>query len=353
MDGFELANTLGLTEGVGGPPHAAEVARVRDLLATHTEDGGTFEEFTAHPPAGDPPFELAEGLSIVENLDPSSLHKLIIASCMPRGHWFVPAVQWGLRHVFVREIHLSSYRTNPYHWDTDGLLWQACWLSRLVHDNIYDSRFAVRLVDFADGQCQVIPGPVDTETAFAYRTRQDRGWLDQADAAALRDLLAAYHASQQSLGARVATAAHRCENATRERYVESATVQLVGGLEALLNTGTKQATKQFNRRVPALALELGVAGLSRTKAERLYELRSDEAHGREIQLFTSRPETPPEVHDQRQQAAIADVALLQDTLRRAVRRAIEDADFRARFADEESVRAQWPVPDPDREGESL
>jgi hypothetical protein len=61
MNGFQLANTLGLSEGVGGPPGAGEAVRVRDLLATHTEDGGTFEEFTAHPPAGDPPFELADG----------------------------------------------------------------------------------------------------------------------------------------------------------------------------------------------------------------------------------------------------------------------------------------------------
>lgn len=364
MNGFELANTLDLAEGVGGPPRAAEVARVRDLLATHTDDGGTFEEFTAHPPAGDPPFELADGLTIAGNLDPPSLHRLIIASCMPRGHWFVPAVQFGLRHMFVREIELSAYQANPYHWDTDGLLFRACWLSRLVRDNIYSTRFAVRLVEFADGRYQVIPGPVDTESAFAYRSRHDRGWLDQADAAALRDLLTAYHANKDAFGPRLTAALRKCENASREHFIESTAVQIVGGLEALLNTGMNKATKQFNRRVPALATELGVEGMSRTKADRLYQLRSDEAHGREIQMFTSRPapasdgaattvEITPEVRDQRQQSVIADVALLQDTLRRAVRRAIEDADFRARFADEDSVRAQWPVPDPDSEGESL
>jgi hypothetical protein len=364
MKRFELADTLDLAEGVGGPPRAAEVVRVRDLLATHTDDGGTFEEFTAHPPAGDPPFELADGLTIVENLDPSSLHRLIIASCMPRGHWFVPAVQFGLRHMFVREIELSAYQENPYHWDTDGLLWRACWLSRLVRDNIYSTRFAVRLVEFADGRYQVIPGPVDTETAFAYRSRRDRGWLDEPDAAALRDLLAAFHTNQDTLGPRVTAALRKCENASRARFIESTSVQLVGGLEALLNTGTNKATKQFNSRVTALAAELGVEGLSRTKANRLYQLRSDEAHGREIQLFTSRPapasdgaatavEMTPEVRDQRQQAVIADVALLQDTLRRAVRRAIEDDEFRARFDSEDTVRARWPVPDPDSEGESL
>jgi hypothetical protein len=353
MNGFQLANTLGLSEGVGGPPGAGEAVRVRDLLATHTEDGGTFEEFTAHPPAGDPPFELADGLSIAQDLDVAELRRLIIASCMPRGHWYVPAVQWGLRHMFVREVDLASYREHPYHWDTDGRLWTACVLSRLVHDNIYDTRYAVRLVEFADGQCQLIPGPVDTETAFAYRARQDRGWLDQSDAARLRDVIAAYQANQDTLPQRVGTALRKCENATRERFVESMSVQLVGGLEALLNTGMRQATKQFHVRVRALATELGVEGLSRTKVERLYDLRSEEAHGREITLFATRPDAPPEARDGRQAAVIADVALLQDTLRRAVRRAIEDDEFRARFDSEDTVRAQWPVPDPDNDGASL
>jgi len=340
------------------------VVRVRDLLAVHTDEGGTFEEFTAHPPAGNPPFELADGLTIVENLDPPDLEGLIIASCMPRGHWFVPAVQFGLRHLFVREIELSDYQKHSYHWDTDGLLWRACWLSRLVRDNIYSTRLAVRLVEYADGRCQVIPGPVDTETAFAYRSRRDRGWLDQADAAALRDLLAAFHANQDALGPRVTAALRKCENASRERFTETTAVQIVGGLEALLNTGINKATKQFISRVRALAAELGVEGMSGTKANRLYELRSDEAHGREIQLFTSRPapagdgaatavEMTTEVRGQREQAVIADVALLQETLRRAARRAIEDDEFRARFDSEETVRAHWPVPDPDNEGESL
>jgi hypothetical protein len=63
-------------------------------------------------------------------------------------------------------------------------------------------------------------------------------------------------------------------------------------------------------------------------------------HGAVVELFAPPgrapgAEPPPE--------AVALVASAQDVLRAAVRRALEDADFRARFVDDDAVRATWPL----------
>ena len=42
--------------------------------------------------------------------------------------------------------------------------------------------------------------------------------------------------------------------------------------------------------------------------------------------------------------AVEIIASAQDVLGAAIRRAIEDADFRAKFADDDTVRAAFPTP---------
>jgi hypothetical protein len=60
---------------------------------------------------------------------------------------------------------------------------------------------------------------VDQESAFAYRARNTRGWLDVAEAAQLQLLLAAYGERHESFGARVRIALNKCENATHEPFI--------------------------------------------------------------------------------------------------------------------------------------
>jgi hypothetical protein len=47
---------------------------------------------------------------------------------------------------------------------------------------------------------------------------------------------------------------------------------------------------------------------------------------------------------QEEQDALADIARLQDLLRVAVRRALEDDGFRRLFADDDTIRDRWPLP---------
>ena len=110
-------------------------------------------------------------------------------------------------------------------------------------------------------------------------------------------------------------------------------------------------TQQFKKRAPALAAESGSTRLDEDLAERLYDGRSDWVHGSHVQLFagpsagTDNPAEEesegPQGSDER--SALAEVALLQDVLRGAVRRAIEDAGFRQIFVTDETIAERWPA----------
>jgi hypothetical protein len=60
-----------------------------------------------------------------------------------------------------------------------------------------------------------------------------------------------------------------------------------------------------------------------------------------VEGATAEPEGPV---DQGQQNLLAEVALLQDLLRGAVRSCVEDASLRAIFANAEAIRERWQVP---------
>jgi hypothetical protein len=320
------------------------VVRVRDVLLLPTGSHGTFDEYQAHRPAGDPPIGLGGDLSVVLALSADrELEDLVMTSCSPRGHYFVPVRQFGTRHSFVREVDLAAYETDPYWWDHDGTIHVAYQLSRLIRDNGYTTQFTARIVDHEDGAQQVIPGLVDAPSAFVYRAREDRDWLDAADAVALRELIAAYQANEPAIANRVGRALRKSDHASHQPLLEMAALQIVSGLEALVNTGKDQLSKQFVWRTHALARELGFADVTKKLCRRMYDLRSEEAHGREITLFSARPEESHDALTQRQKEKISEVALLHDVLRAAVRRALEDPAFNDHFNGIANVRKKWPV----------
>jgi hypothetical protein len=130
------------------------------------------------------------------------------------------------------------------------------------------------------------------EGALAYRAHSGRDWLDAAEAAELAALLDCYWQREAQLGDRIGNAIWLVEQSARRKYDFEALLSIVAGLEALLNTGPHQNTKQFKQRVPDMARELGVSGLSRSMAGRLYEQRSIAAHGRRLRLVSPRPDDP-------------------------------------------------------------
>jgi hypothetical protein len=194
------------------------------------------------------------------------------------------------------------------------------------------------------------------DSRLAYRfdpTRRD--WLDEPEAHALRALLEIYWRDRDELPDRLGQALRAGEDAVRQHYLERSLPLIVTGLEALINTSKTEVTKQFAVRVPALAIELGVAGVSRSLAQRLYRARSESSHGQRIALFE--PWSPAPARRRRaldrsedQRRVLGQVGLLQQVLRAAVRRGIEDLDFRAAIATPTATRARWPVPASDGSG---
>jgi hypothetical protein len=347
-----------------GPVNAGAIVRVRDLIVCVGDPSidVPIEEVYAHPPIGwdrrpgldeeRAPGEFVDAIELgggitIEDLGRDTA-ELVLNACTPRGHYFVPVRQFGQRYSFVKEVPLEELEDRRFAWDTDGTLDDALTLSRLVRDNGYSTQYAARLLDYEDGQRCVVY--IHREDKAIYRLRRDREWLDAPEGRELAALLAAYWEDHEQLPSRVRRAMWRMAYAPCLRWADMVLPILVGGIEALLKIGRRDLTQQFKKRAPALAIDVGIDGLGEDLAERLYDGRSDWVHGSHVQLFagpstgadTSAEEEAGGPQSSDEQSALAEVALLQDVLRSAVRRAIEDAEFRQLFAADESITERWP-----------
>ncbi|HEY2333653.1 MAG TPA: hypothetical protein VGH58_01425 [Solirubrobacterales bacterium] len=347
-----------------GPPTQTPIVRVRDLIVCAGDPSldVPIEEVYAHPPIGwerhpgdaerfaeiVDMIDLGDGI-VIEELD-RDIAELVMNACTPRGHYFVPVRQFGQRYSFVKEVALDELEQRHFAWDTDGTLDDALTLSRLVRDHGYSTQYAARLIDYDDGQ-RCIVYVLHREDKSIYRLRRDREWLDAAEGRELAGLLAAYWECREELPPRVRRAMWRMAYAPRIRWADMVVPILIGGLEALLKVGRHGLTEQFKKRAPVLAADVGIDGFGEDLAERLYDGRSDWVHGSHVQLFagpspsaeTPGEEEPEGPQSSDEQSALAEVALLQDVLRGAVRRAIEDAEFRQIFVADETIAERWPA----------
>jgi hypothetical protein len=341
-------------------PTHAPIERVRDVLLCPTADTDQIspQELHEHPPIGfslgpwfkeEPSAKVEVGRGIVIERLSDEDSELIMNACTPRGHYFAPFRQFGQRYAFVREVDVEQWQRERFRWDPDGVLSDALNMSRLIRDNAYSQQFAARIADFEDGQQTV----VYTLSAgkWAYRLRRDRDWLDPDEGSELRNLLAALWAGATTRPDRIRRAMWRAEWASWVAWANVALPVLVGGLESLLKTERHHATRQFATRVTALAADLGFEGITADLCEAISDARSEWVHGTPVRLFTAGQKVKQTVDDgghegpddEAQARAIADIARLQDVLRRAVRRCIEDDDFGALFADDGAIRARWPL----------
>lgn len=330
-------------EWIGRAPTTSEVVRVRDLLLipTPASDG----DWETHPPVEET-VDLGRNLSLtaVEH----DVGQLVMNACTPRGHYFFPVRQFSALYAFSLEVDLETYRRDHFHFDNEGVLITALQLSRLIRDNGYTMEYVARVVDYADGQRQVVPhGQHYFAYLAAYRVREDRDWLTTGEAEELRGLLDAYWANMDALPQQVTLAISLSEGVVHQTTRERGLVVLFMGLEALLNTGRHQVTKQITKRMVMLGQELGFDGISRRFATEMYAARSSPAHGQELRLraTTSAKQEPRQRRwtTDLESDYLAKFARIQDLLRAATRRAIEDPEFAAVFTDIDSIRRRFPV----------
>ena len=139
-----------------------------------------------------------------------------------------------------------------------------------------------------------------------------------------------YFSNAETLPPRVRNALWLCEYGYRIYWLDIRWPHTVTALEALLNTDRPKLRAQFVERSVALAGELSVPGLDKDLADRAYTARSEAVHGSRVR-FEDNPQAADELD------------LLQTLLRRALRKALEDDEFRLIFADTNSVRQRWPI----------
>ena len=327
---------LGVT---AGPPTQAPVVRVLDVLISTTArvHEASDEDWDLHPPVADAgPFDLGHGVRL-ERLDEEDA-ELIMDACEPRGHFFHPKRQYGHRYAYVYEPTEEQWHENRLGWDPDQRLNAAMHLSRLVKDNTDSMEYAARVFIHKDGQRQVVPRQ-DFELGRAYSLHTGRDWLDADEAAQLRALLDAYWAANGYLPDRVRRAVHRTSSLVGERWIDDRLTEITVALESLVNAGKARVSRQFKDRVAKLGDELEVHDVSRRWAQTMYDARSSGLHGDDIALLQR--EGPPRTD------AVHYVIRLEEVLRRAVRRCVEDQAFRAHFADEAAVMAWCPVAEPE------
>jgi len=322
--------------------------QVRDIILCTTDEevDASHDEFLAHPPVGinrdDLEFpnavdavDLGRGI-VLTALDDDEAETLMNA-CEPRGHFYRPHRQFSQRYAFVCNQQPIAWVGSNGASPSLRLLGDVLTLSRLVRDNGHSMQYASRIATFHDGSSCIVP-LFEHEWKTAYRARRDRDWLDGAEADELTALLTDYWAFPRP--ERVDRALWRSEEGVRMQFLEPMLPFLTGGLEALLKTERHPSTRQFIERVPALAAKVGVEGVDRALCESVYDGRSAWVHGAPVQLFNANPSRDPAgpSPDSEMRKILAQVALLQDTLRQAIRRAIEDPNFRQIFEQDESIR---------------
>jgi hypothetical protein len=332
-------------------PTDTPVVRVRDVLVVPT----TYVEgdYPDEEPAGDEPIQLDDDLS-VERL-PHEDVELVFNACTQRGHYFFGVRQFGQRYSLVRHVDPGVLEKSHYGWDEGHLIFYASVLSRLVHDNGHSFEYAARIVDHEDELQQVIPVNAPGFVT-AYRLRRGRDWLTAGEWDDLRQLLADYLPVHDSLPWKVSHALNLGEDAVRMQLLQRALLLIATALEGLIQSDSNRVAKQFRERLPRLANEAGVDGIDEQFADTLYTARSEAAHGAPVSMFHVEPkaEEPPEEEEPEQpqgEPAVPEVeeniaaplALAQDLLRAATRKAIQDETFRQIFDSDDTVRAHWPV----------
>ena len=305
--------------------YPGRLVRAVDYLLVTADDGDNRE------PAGhDGSIELSHGVRI-ERIEPVFAER-IFAATAPRGENWSPERLFRAVHAYVRDAWNEGEPTAPIDtWDHERRIWPAVQLSRLIRDNGTSTEHAAQLLIRADGSERIVPFD-GFESHVVYPLYPDRpGWLDTHEAIELRTLLDAYWGGP-TLPDRVRRALRQADAVMGERYLEYAIPLVVGGFESLLKIGRNSLKAQFSQRVPALAAEMGVP-LSVRECAEVYEDRSALVHGVGVDLR--------QPHDRNQFGRRFNT--LQETLRRAVRRAIEDPSFAAIFADDARITSRWPT----------
>ncbi len=280
-------------------------------------------------PAGDPPVQLLPDLRLMRL--PMKEALAYQKACEPR-HMNFDAIDLeggGHRYALVRHPAPATWK-QLHQFDADDALHQALAISRYLVLNALCTEVAARRIQGLRPHPDQIVAVGPGNRFYAWRVLDgSRAYLTQDDARQLGVLLTALRRDRDRLPPRIWNAIWYCESSFRTYYMEIASVHVVTALESLLKVKRGDATAQFATRVPELARAVGIAGMTRRRAEAFYGRRSRSVHGRGVRVDTFSPAT-------------RELAAMQRLMTTALRKAIEDREFRALFTGPK-LEARWPA----------
>ncbi len=315
-----------MTEGAGPgtPPNEDKMQLVRDVIVQTTcETRVPDEVFQAEPPLRQR-VTLGDGLWVGPGLGCETVDA-VLSACSPAGLNWAPTRVFGYHYCFVREQHLPS--PAPVTWDHDRRLQDCIDLSRLVHQTTISTHFAARLIYSDNSLSMIVPGPTQGFGSYAWVCRQDwRNWLTIQEACELGRLLAAYN--RDKLPRRLRRAMWHFLYACLTAEPHPRLTLLVTGLEALVNTSGRNVKARFSKRLTQIGSEIGVS-TSEGALKEAFKCRSSLAHGQAFECDDTRFREMCE--------------MLEDLLRKTIKRAILEEDFANRFQSEETIDLEYPV----------
>jgi hypothetical protein len=237
-----------------------------------------------------------------------------------------PVIQFAQLYAFVKEMPGTA---NPYAWDEDGKLQDCVAISRLLAPSSVSFRYAGRIRYNTDHSiADISPADIRGVSVDTFlSTKPERDWLTEADGTRLRTLLA--RISSKPLPPRATRALWYHEYAVRTYYVELRWVFVATALESLVHVSREFSGLQFRERVAQIAAELGVPSFGVAEAKQAYHLRSQLAHGQQLGGLAP---ADRQLYDS-----------MEEVLRKALLRSIEDDVFAETLGDDQKIKKRWPV----------
>jgi hypothetical protein len=311
------------------------VVKIRDVLLVATTGYASAPRQAQEDPAQSPVDErvdLHPALNLYADRNTPDFSKLVMDACDPGA---TRHRLWGSTWGFYRDDPPQAC-DGGLKWDFDRALYSAVALSRLLHPNTINTEYAARIEEYDGQETSIIAGPVRGYSAQAFAHRSSgRVWLSKGDAQELSVLFQRYWDEKDLLPEKVRRALWNHDYAM---YVYDANIRFMvvaTALEGLVHTDRHWSTRQF-RRISRLARDVGLH-FTEPEADDAYDMRSTVAHG----SFFGAPAVVPDRYSPHQIEAL--LIRLEELLRVALRRAVENTTFRVIFSTDDTVRAHWPL----------
>lgn len=233
-------------------------------------------------------------------------------------------------YAYVRELDDDA---ELFRWDTDLRLQRCVAMSRLIHPTVVGFRYAARVQQgLFTGSLKIVPAEIRGISVDVYLSpAHERDWLTKEEARHLGTLLAASEGLQPpAFVPRVSRALWYFDYAQRTYYADLRWTLVATALEALVHTGTKNNTRHFHKRVPALAAEVGANSLTESEMKLAWDFRCRLTHG--DGFLSAMPKVDISVYDR-----------LEETLRLAILKAFLEPRFASVFTDDAHISARWPA----------